>query len=321
VILNSLIDKDNKMKEIYVNLKRFEVSRDLGGLCPTNHPTQWIQEVIADSIEMGLGKKDQLLLVYLLPEGLIPTAVNELKRHPENEISMIAIGCQSVHWDDIRLDGNFGAFTSSLPATSAKALGSTWAIIGHSEERRAKYQIIKTYDPKIETDKAKASLAAHSVDHLIEKEVKCALQANLNVLLCVGESAQERGEGSFEEQKPRIEEVLKSQLTSALGDTQKYMNGRKVVIGYEPIWAIGPGKTPPGETYISFVSAYIKEVLYSDLGISCSVVYGGGLKEENAAMIAGIKTIDGGLVALTRFTGEIGFDVAGLKGIIDKYLA
>jgi triosephosphate isomerase len=51
------------------------------------------------------------------------------------------------------------------------------------------------------------------------------------------------------------------------------------------------------------------------------VVYGGGLKEENAGMIAGIKMIDGGLVALTRFTGEIGFDVAGLRGIVDKYLA
>ena len=308
------------MKEIYVNLKRFEVSRDLGGLCPRDNPTQWIQEVIADSVKMGLGSMDRLLLVYLLPEGLIPSAVDELRRHPENETSMIAIGCQGVHWDDIRVNGNFGAFTTSLPATSARALGSSWAIIGHSEERRAKYQILKSYDPKIETDKDRNSLAAHAVDRLIEKEVKCALQANLNVLLCVGESAQERGEGSFEEQKPRIEEVLRSQLTSALGDAPELMNGRKVVIGYEPIWAIGPGKTPPGEAYISFVSAYIKKVLQSDLGVSCSVVYGGGLKEENAAMIAGIDTIDGGLVALTRFTGEIGFDVTGLKGIIDKYL-
>ena len=93
------------------------------------------------------------------------------------------------------------------------------------------------------------------------------------------------------------------------------------MIGYEPIWAIGPGKTPPGEAYVGFVSAYIKDVLRSELGMTCSVVYGGGLKEENAAMIAGIDTIDGGLVALTRFTGEIGFDVPGLKGIIDRYLA
>ena len=50
------------------------------------------------------------------------------------------------------------------------------------------------------------------------------------------------------------------------------------------------------------------------------MVYGGGLKEENAAMIASIETIGGGLVGLTRFTGEIGFDVEGLRTIVEKYL-
>ena len=85
--------------------------------------------------------------------------------------------------------------------------------------------------------------------------------------------------------------------------------------------SIGPGKTPPGEAYISFVSAYIKQIIRENFSINASVVYGGGLKEENAGMIAVIETIDGGLVALTRFTGQIGFDVAGLKGIVDKYLS
>jgi len=96
---------------------------------------------------------------------------------------------------------------------------------------------------------------------------------------------------------------------------------RQVVIGYEPIWAIGPGKTPPGKEYISFVSAFIRQVVRRHFGLEIPVVYGGGLKEENASIIASIETIAGGLVALTRFTGEIGFDVGGLKGIVDKYLA
>jgi triosephosphate isomerase len=91
------------------------------------------------------------------------------------------------------------------------------------------------------------------------------------------------------------------------------------VTGYEPVWAIGPGKTPPEKEYIAFVSAFIKQVVSDQFGVEIPVVYGGGLKEENAAVIASIETLDGGLVGLTCFTGEIGFDVPGLEKIIQKY--
>jgi triosephosphate isomerase len=91
------------------------------------------------------------------------------------------------------------------------------------------------------------------------------------------------------------------------------------VIGYEPVWAIGPGKTPPNSEYIAYVSNLIKDMVNSLYGFEIQVVYGGGLKEENAGMIAGISTIDGGLVALTRFSGEIGFYVEDLKKIIENY--
>ena len=80
-----------------------------------------------------------------------------------------------------------------------------------------------------------------------------------------------------------------------------------------------PGKVPPGREYIAFVSTLIQEVARERCGLDVSVVYGGGLKEENAAMIASIPTLGGGLVGLTRFTGEIGFEVEGLAGIIRKY--
>jgi triosephosphate isomerase len=234
---------------------------------------------------------------------------------------MIEIGCQGVHWEDIQPGGNFGAFTSCLPATAAKSLGSRWAIIGHSEERKAKHQIIENYEAAQDGEGNLSSQAGEAVDRLIRAEVQRALEAGVNVLLCVGESAEERGSGSFETQRPRIEGILKSQLLSNLEGADTYKKERQITIGYEPIWAIGPGKTPPGEAYISFVSDYIKQVINMNFDFSASVVYGGGLKEENAGMIAGIESIDGGLVALTRFTGQIGFDVTGLKGIVDKYLA
>jgi triosephosphate isomerase len=308
------------MEEIYVNLKRFEVPRDKGGLCPTENPTEWISSVMKKSVQLGLGCIDNLLLVYLLPEGLIPAAINELQKYPSTDTQMIAVGCQGVHWEDIQPGKNFGAFTSSLPATAAKNLGSSWAIIGHSEERKAKLQVIETFETSIISNEKQRARATRAVDQMVRSEVGHALETGLNVLLCVGESAQEKGSGNFDDQQPRIESILKTQLLTDL-EYMNEINGEcKVVIGYEPIWAIGPGKTPPGEAYISFVSGFIKNVVKENFGLEVSVVYGGGLKEENATMISGIETIDGGLVALTRFTGEIGFDVDELKGIIDKYL-
>ncbi len=309
------------MKEIYVNLKRFDVPRALGGLCPSDDPVAWIESVMTDSLAMLEGADGALSLAYLLPESLIPAAAAVLAAADSRSAAMLFVGCQGVHWDNVRVGGNFGAFTTALPAAAARALGCTWAIIGHSEERRFKGQVMRTYDPDIENNLDKLKQANAAVDRLVQSEVLQALESGLNVLLCVGESAEERGEGSFEEQQPRIEAVLRQQLLANLEGCLSVMDEHKITIGYEPIWAIGPGKTPPGEDYICFVSAFIKEVLKEHFGLELSVVYGGGLKEENARMIAGIETIDGGLVALTRFIGEIGFDVSGLQDIVEKYLA
>ena len=74
------------------------------------------------------------------------------------------------------------------------------------------------------------------------------------------------------------------------------------------------------QEYISFISQYIKTIIRNEFNFEPIVVYGGGLKEQNAGMLAEIDTIDGGLVALTKFTDEIGFSVNELKKIIDKFL-
>jgi triosephosphate isomerase len=308
------------MRQIFVNLKRFDVPRSKGGLCPLEDPLVWIEGVINKSVELGLGEQPGLTLTYLLPEGLIAIAARKLANFPPDRTHRLAVGCQGVHWEDIQPGKNFGAYTASLPANAAVNLGSRWAIIGHSEERKAKLQVIQTFEPALEADPRQRTRASRAVDQLIQSEVSCALSAGLNVLLCVGESAEERGEGAFEEQKVRIEAVLRDQILADLRPAVQSLQEHRVVIGYEPIWAIGPGRVPPGKEYISYVSALIKNIVQENFTAPVAVVYGGGLKEENAAMIASIETIDGGLVALTRFTGEIGFDVPGLKGIVDKYL-
>lgn len=91
-----------------------------------------------------------------------------------------------------------------------------------------------------------------------------------------------------------------------------------LTIAYEPIWAIGPGKPPPGAEYIAFVTKLIQAFVEHHLGFLPNVVYGGGLKEENAAAIAGIDSLSGGLVALTRFSGSIGFYPDELKKIVER---
>jgi triosephosphate isomerase len=269
---------------------------------------------------VGLGSREGLSVVFLLPEGLVVPAVRRRASFPAAERKNLAVGCQGVHWEDVQPGGNFGAFTTSAPAAAAVNLGSEWVIVGHSEERRAKLQVMYAFDPAAASEPSARARASAAVDQLVQREVQCALAAGLRVLLCVGESSDDRGEGTFEQAQPRIERVLRSQVLTGLKGAEASLRENRLVVGYEPIWAIGPGKVPPGRDYIAFVSSLIQRVVRDEFGASISVVYGGGLKEENAAMIASVETIDGGLVALTQFTGQIAFSVAQLNAIALKYL-
>ncbi|GKX31876.1 triose-phosphate isomerase [Vallitalea longa] len=302
------------MKEIFVNLKRFDVPVSLGGICPRENSKEWIEWVIAESIRNNLGTLEGITVTYLLPESLLIPAMEKLKCYEENDRKNIFLGSEGVYRGDVAKGGNFGAFTTNLPAAAVKSMGLSWSIIGHSEERKDKLGIIERFDKDYDT--TKASIAVNS---MINDEVVCALKQDINVLLCIGETAKERGEGTFEEQKPRIKKVLEEQLELCLGGTVEVMKNNKIVIGYEPIWAIGPGKTPPGKEYIAFVSKCIKDYVKKEFNFDIAVVYGGGLKEENAEMIASIDTINGGLVALTKFVQPVAFEPEGLKNIIKKY--
>ena len=122
------------------------------------------------------------------------------------------------------------------------------------------------------------------------------------MLYCIGEKSEEQHEW---------QKVLGEQLDIGLDGVDK----ESVVLGYEPVWSIGPGKIPADREYIVKIARFIKEK-YGKI----SVVYGGGLKKENAGMLAAIPEIDGGLIALTRFTGEIGFYPDEYLEIISEYL-
>ena len=306
------------MTNIFINLKRFEVPKHLGGICPQDDPQSWIEWVIGKTLAQAHGYESAVHFTFFLGEGLIHTAINTMKQSPHSGGSSLSIGSQGVHWQDITPGGNFGAFTSLLPAKAAKALNCTWTIIGHSEERKAKIDLLYEFSSSIGLTNYEN--ITKTLNTIVNREVLCALKAGLNVLLCVGETEQEKGPGNFEDQKLRIKAVLKEQLEIGLESIETVGNRPEITIGYEPIWAIGPGKTPPGADYIGFVSSHIKRCVNDISGFTPSVVYGGGLKEDNAEMIAGVKTIDGGLVALTRFSGDIGFYPDDLWKIVEKYM-
>ena len=144
--------------------------------------------------------------------------------------------------------------------------------------------------------------ASEAVNRILNQEIKCAQAAGLTVLYCIGEKSEEQADW---------ENVLGAQLDIGLDGVDK----SSVVIAYEPIWSIGPGKTPADKPYITKIARFVKQRTGG-----LDVVYGGGLKQDNAAMLALIDEIDGGLIALTRFSGEIGFYPDEYLDIIRRYL-
>jgi triosephosphate isomerase (TIM) len=300
------------MTLIFVNLKRFDVPRSAGGICPSDDPAAWAADVVNETVRSGQAARGGIEVLYLLPEALVLPAVAAARSHPAGKTTGLHIGCQGVFREDITPGGNFGAFTTNLPAAAARTLGAEWAIVGHSEERKDKLGIMTAYDPSINSDAGRREAARAAVDGLLNAEAHRALGAGLDVLFCVGETEEETSE---------VEATLEAQVRQGLDGLGSPSGDRRVVIGYEPIWAIGPGKTPPDGEYIGFAADVIKRAGRKHFGIDIPVVYGGGLKEANAAEIGAVPQIDGGLVALTRFTEPIGFDPADLIKIIDGYTA
>jgi triosephosphate isomerase len=299
------------MALIFVNLKRFDVPRSAGGICPSDDPAAWAHELIDETVRSGQATRSGVEVFYLLPEALLIPAVAALRSHAREKTTGLHIGCQGVFREDIRPGGNFGAFTTNLPAAAARNLGAEWSIIGHSEERNDKLGVMTSYDGDIEADPAQRETARAAIDRLLNAEAHRAAEAGLDVLFCVGET---------EEEQSQVEATLEAQVRRGLDGLDVSYPDRRLVVGYEPIWAIGPGKTPPNGDYIGFAAEVIKRAAREAFELDLPVVYGGGLKEANATEIGGVTQVDGGLVALTRFTDPIGFDPADLVRIIDRYV-
>ena len=276
------------MKHIFLNLKRFDIPGEYGGVNSIAPVREWGNYIVSNTQEeLKKYADDGVEFAMYFPEAHLIGAVGALC-----EDSPVKVGCQGVFREDTAVGGNFGAFTTNRTANAAAAMGCTTTIIGHCEERKDKAGILAEAGV---TDTA-------AVNRILNKEIKRAVESGLTVLYCIGESSEEQ---------PRWKEVLKEQLTTGLNG----VDTSKVVVAYEPVWAIGPGKIPPDKEYITMIGTYIKEVTGG-----LDVVYGGGLKVDNAEMLASVPVMDGGLIALTRFTGEIGFYPEEYLEIIKTYM-
>lgn len=276
------------MKHIFLNLKRFDVPVQFGGVNRLAPVSEWGRTIVSATQEaLRAYDRNEVEFVMYLPEAHLLSAVAA-----RDADSPVLLGSQGVYRDNTAPGGNFGAFTTNRPASIVKAMGCESTLIGHCEERNDKAGIL-----------AEAGVTdPDAINRLLNKEVRAAVEQGLTVLYCIGEKSEEQSDW---------ENVLRRQLEIGLCGVDK----SNVVIGYEPVWSIGPGKTPADKLYITKVARFIKEVTGG-----MDVVYGGGLKTDNAAMLASIDEIDGGLIALTRFQGEIGFYPEEYLDIVSLYL-
>ena len=177
--------------------------------------------------------------------------------------SRIAVGAENVYFE------KSGAYTGEISADMLADLGVRYVIVGHSE-RRALFG---------------------ETDEIVNKKVLAALEAGLNPIICVGESLAQREMGV-------TMELIALQVKSALaGVSAEQM--RRCVIAYEPIWAIGTGKTATAEQageVCSNIRAAIRGLYGARVARSVTIQYGGSMNPKNAAELLAQPDIDGGLI-------------------------
>lgn len=185
--------------------------------------------------------------------------------------SNIKIGSENIHWAES------GAFTGEISAQMLKEIGVEYAIIGHSERRQY----------------------FGETDETVNKRVLAALSNSITPILCVGETLDER------EKNITVETVARQTKIALMGVSKE--DAKKVIIAYEPVWAIGTGKTATDDQ-ANEVNGAIREVLSdiydSETANEITIQYGGSMNAKNAAGLLAKEHIDGGLIGGASLKAE-----------------
>jgi triosephosphate isomerase (TIM) len=177
--------------------------------------------------------------------------------------SNVAAGLQNMHFAEE------GAYTGETSAAMLKAVGATHTLIGHSERRQY----------------------FNETDEIVNKKLHTALKHGILPVVCIGEVLAEREAG-------HTEQVLKTQITGALAGIPAEA-AAPIVIAYEPVWAIGTGKTATPQMAVeahATVRAEIARLLGAEIAEAIRILYGGSVKPENACELLCQAEIDGALV-------------------------
>lgn len=177
--------------------------------------------------------------------------------------SNIKLGAQDMYWE------KFGAFTGEVNAAMLKDVYCAYVILGHSERRQF----------------------FHETNETVNKKTKAALAARLKPIVCVGETLQERESG-------RTELVVKDHVTGSLAGL-KAEELVEVTIAYEPVWAIGTGKTATtqqAQEVHAFIRKLLADMSDSKTAARVRIQYGGSVKPANAKELLGQPDVDGALV-------------------------
>ena len=199
-----------------------------------------------------------------------PPAVSLAAALEATKGSNIGIGAQNMYFEES------GAFTGEIAPNMLTEMGVKYVILGHSERRQYFAE----------------------TDETVNKKVLKALEHNLIPIVCVGESLEQREQGI-------TEDLVRLQTKIALRGVPAE-RAKEVVIAYEPIWAIGTGRTATNEQ-AEEVCAAIRKVLkelYGGVAEEIRIQYGGSVKPSNAREIFGMPNIDGGLVGGASLTKD-----------------
>lgn len=222
-----------------------------------------MNKTIPEAIELVNGLKRELADIEDIDIVVIPpyTALSEISDMLAD--SNIDLGAQDVHWEEK------GAFTGEVSPAMLKDAGAKYVVIGHSERR--------TYFG--ETNEA------------VNKKLKAVLKAGLLPIVCVGERFEEREAG-------KTSDVVREHIEKGLKGISKE-DALKIVIAYEPVWAIGTGRTATPKQ-AQDVHKYIRELLSEmcdeHVAQNLRIQYGGSVKPENIKDLINQEDIDGALV-------------------------
>ena len=218
---------------------------------------------LAEGVEFAKSLRKSLQSKNEIISGICPPFIFLKDISKVLEGSNICVGAQNIHSE------KNGAYTGEISALMVKEVGCTQVLVGHSERRHLFGEI----------------------DSFINAKIKTALSVNLKPIFCIGETLTEREEG-------RTEYVVKNQLKNGLmGIDNNYVE--EFVIAYEPVWAIGTGKTasPAQANEVhSFIRGFLTDAYGKDIANSVYIQYGGSVKPENARELLAQPDIDGLLV-------------------------